>query len=35
MMTIENTTGGVITAMMNNTASHGGIAKRSRAWFDI
>ena len=35
MMTIENTTGDVIDAMLNSTASHGGIAETRLTWFDI
>ena len=35
MMTIENGTVGVISAMFNNTASHGCIAETSPMWFDI
>ena len=34
-MTIENTTGDVIDAMLNSTASHGGIAETRLTWFDI
>ena len=34
-MTMENTTGGVIAAMLNNTASRGGITETSLIWLDI
>ena len=35
MMTIGNRTVGVISAMFNNTASHGGITETRSMWFDI
>ena len=35
MMTIGNKTVGVISAMFNNTASHGGIAETRSMWFDV
>ena len=35
MMTIENRTVGVMSAMFNNTASHGGIAETCPTWFDV
>ena len=34
-MTIENGTVDVMSAMFNNTASHGGIVETSLMWFDV